>query len=194
MMSSFQDHSIANGVVGVMVQSAMAELVANVSSYLQVLTSEVVQQARATHFKSQICLQAQFLELQQLRLQLTDALKMVSSLTSDNSLLQNMCTERDCAIAKLSDELVAANTEPTDVVSVAEHEMLKKDLIESDEKYKRNCLEVNHLQERLAEMEEHVSERLDPPAVQQASVFADSLQSAISAETPSLCVSSSDIA
>lgn len=105
-MSTLQDHSIANGVVGVMVQSAMAELVTHVSTYLQTLTSEVVQQARASNFKTQICLQAQFLELQQLRLQLTDALAAVGALNSDKLFLQDVCSEKDMLISQLERSLL----------------------------------------------------------------------------------------
>ena len=105
VMSGYQGFSVANGLVGVVVQSAVAELVNNVSTYMQILSSDLVQRVQADNFKYHVCNQAQFLELQQLRLQLTDTLAAVSAFQSDSMFFQNLCREKDKLIVKLEEEV-----------------------------------------------------------------------------------------
>ena len=102
---SFQNHFPVADVHHA-VESAMANLLPQLASYIQVVCSDVVGQSGAFRFKALLCLQAQQLEMQQLNMQLSHALDTVSSFHSFTSSLQDRCWQQEQTILQLQEELV----------------------------------------------------------------------------------------
>lgn len=111
-MSSLQD-PFPQALPGVMdnsvqlMQSTVADFISQITMYITSLCSQSVGQASVNNFKALICLQAQTLELQQLRMQLSNILSQSSSLVHANNCLQFACSEQDKTIMRLEEELRA---------------------------------------------------------------------------------------
>ena len=82
----------------------MGEFISQLTTYFQALYAEVIGQADAFRSRAMICLQAQSLELQQLKVQFTYALAKMQSLSCDHGLLLDACGEKDRIIARLENE------------------------------------------------------------------------------------------
>ena len=93
------------------IQSTVADFIGQMSLYVQALCSEVVGQAGVFKFKTLVCLQAQTLELQQMRMQISNILAESASLTHTNHLLQNKCSAKDQKIADMEKELSTMEAE-----------------------------------------------------------------------------------
>ena len=101
---SFQNHFPVADVHHA-VESAMANLLPQLASYIQAVCSDVVGQSGAFRFKALLCLQAQQLEMQQLNMQLSHACSTVSSLHCFTSSLQDRCWQQEQTIVQLQEEL-----------------------------------------------------------------------------------------
>ena len=114
MSSVFQDFvsgSEFGNSLNSLVQSTMADFVSQMSTYVQALCSEIVGQAGAFRFKALVCLQAQTLELQQMRVQLSNVLTESSSLVHHNHLLQDRCSDQVKIITSLKEEMSTMEAE-----------------------------------------------------------------------------------
>ena len=112
-MSFLQEQFIPVSVVGSMVQSAMSDLLSQLSNFVQVQSASRVDPAG--HFRFQICLQAQQLEMQSLQGKLSNALAIVDNLSASNNYLQGVCGRQEQVINRLHKEVSALRRELTQV-------------------------------------------------------------------------------
>lgn len=123
-MAQFQDCS-HSGPMDELVRHAMADFITQMSVYVQVLCGNVFAQAGTDRFRFLLCLQAQTLELQQLRMQLGDVASQASSFAYHVNVLQDACRLRDEAIHSLNEELRGVSSDLT-AVKEADKECMER--------------------------------------------------------------------
>ena len=84
-----------------LIHPTMVEFISHLAKYIHTLCVEVIGQTGAFTLRAMICLQAQSLELHQLKMQFTDSLAKMQSLSYDCDLLHDASGEKDRTIAKL---------------------------------------------------------------------------------------------